>query len=108
MMTLLLGAQKNEVMIAVGYAQVSTDGQSVEAQVRQLTKAGCKKVFRETALGAKIDRAQLAKTLAASEADDVLMVTRLAGSTRNLLNTLGTITEREAGSNPVVTHGRTR
>ena len=32
-----------------GYARVSTDGQSVEAQVRQLTKAGCKKVFREVA-----------------------------------------------------------
>jgi DNA invertase Pin-like site-specific DNA recombinase len=25
-----------------GYARVSTDGQSVGAQVRQLTKAGCK------------------------------------------------------------------
>jgi len=36
-----------------GYARVSTDGQSVAAQVRQLTKAGCKKVFRETASGAK-------------------------------------------------------
>ena len=32
-----------------GYARVSTDGQSVDAQVRQLTKAGCKKVFREVA-----------------------------------------------------------
>jgi DNA invertase Pin-like site-specific DNA recombinase len=47
-----------------GYARVSTDGQSVEAQVRQLTKAGCNKVFRETASGAKTDRAQLAKALA--------------------------------------------
>jgi Resolvase, N terminal domain len=46
-----------------GYARVSTDGQSVEAQVRQLTKAGCKKVFRETASGAKTDRAQLRKPL---------------------------------------------
>ena len=83
-----------------GYARVSTDGQSVEAQVRQLTKAGCKKVFRETASGAKTDRAQLAKGLAALEANDVLMVTRLdrlARSTRDLLNTLGTITERKAG-----------
>jgi Resolvase, N terminal domain len=35
-----------------GYARVSTDGQSVDAQVRQLTKAGCKKVFREAASGA--------------------------------------------------------
>ena len=40
-----------------GYARVSTDGQSVDAQVRQLTKAGCRKVFREVASGAKTDRA---------------------------------------------------
>jgi hypothetical protein NreA len=31
-----------------GYARVSTDGQSVDAQLRQLTKAGCKKVFHKT------------------------------------------------------------
>ena len=37
----------------------ATDGQSVEAQVRQLTKAGCKKVLREVESGAKADRAQL-------------------------------------------------
>jgi DNA invertase Pin-like site-specific DNA recombinase len=36
----------------------------VDAQVRQLTKAGCKKVFREVALGAKTDRAQLRRLLA--------------------------------------------
>jgi DNA invertase Pin-like site-specific DNA recombinase len=42
-----------------GHARVSTDGQSVEAQVRQLTQAGGKKVFRETASGAKTDRSQL-------------------------------------------------
>src|SRR5689334_17405535 len=83
-----------------GYARVSTDGQSVDAQVRQLTKAGCKKVFRETANGVKADRAQLAKALATLDADDVLMVTRLdrlARSTRDLLNTLGTIADRKAG-----------
>jgi hypothetical protein len=32
-----------------GYARVSTDGQSIAAQVIQLTKTGCKTVFRETA-----------------------------------------------------------
>jgi DNA invertase Pin-like site-specific DNA recombinase len=83
-----------------GYARVSTDGQSVDAQVRQLTKAGCEKVFREVASGAKTDRVQLAKALAALDVDDVLMVTRLdrlARSTRDLLNTLGTIADREAG-----------
>jgi len=83
-----------------GYARVSTDGQSVDAQVRQLRAAGCEKVFRETASGAKTDRAELAKSLAKLDAGDVLMVTRLdrlARSTRVLLNTLGTIADRKAG-----------
>ncbi len=83
-----------------GYARVSTDGQSIDAQVRQLTKAGCKTVFRETASGAKTDRRQLRRALDQLDAGDVLMVTRLdrlARSTRDLLNTLATITERKAG-----------
>jgi DNA invertase Pin-like site-specific DNA recombinase len=83
-----------------GYARVSTDGQSVDAQVRQLTKAGCKKVFREVASGAKTDRAQLRRLLDQLEAGDVLMVTRLdrlARSTRDLLNTLAAITAKRAG-----------
>jgi DNA invertase Pin-like site-specific DNA recombinase len=83
-----------------GYARVSTDGQSVTAQVAQLTRAGCKKVFRETASGAQTNRAQLRKVLAELEDGDVLMVTRLdrlARSTRDLLNTLAAITDRKAG-----------
>jgi DNA invertase Pin-like site-specific DNA recombinase len=83
-----------------GYARVSTDGQSVEAQVRQLSHAGCKKVFREVASGAKTDRAQLRRLLAQLVAGDVVMVTRLdrlARSTRDLLNTLATVTDRKAG-----------
>jgi DNA invertase Pin-like site-specific DNA recombinase len=70
-----------------GYARVSIDGQSVDARARQLTKAGCKKVFRETASGTKTDRAQLRKVLAQLDVGDVLMVTRLdrlAHSTRDL------------------------
>jgi len=83
-----------------GYARVSTDGQSVDAQVRELTKAGCKKLFREVASGVKTDRLQLRRALAALSAGDVLMVTRLdrlARSTRDLLNTLGAIADRKAG-----------
>ena len=34
-----------------GYARVSTDGQSVKAQVKQMRDAGAEKVFRETASG---------------------------------------------------------
>ena len=68
--------------------------------MRQLTKAGCKKVFRETASGVKTDRTQLRKALDQLDAGDVLMVTRLdrlARSTRDLLNTLATITDKKAG-----------
>src|SRR6266478_491670 len=83
-----------------GYARVSTDGQSVDAQVRALTKAGCKKVLREVASGAKTDRAQLRRLLDQLDAGDVLMVTRLdrlARSTLDLLNTLAAITGKQAG-----------
>jgi DNA invertase Pin-like site-specific DNA recombinase len=83
-----------------GYARVSTDGQSVTAQVAALHAAGAGKVFRETASGAKTDRAQLRKAIAALDAGDVLLVTRLdrlARSTRDLLNTLAAITGRKAG-----------
>jgi Resolvase, N terminal domain len=31
-----------------GYARVSTDGQSVDAQVKQLRAAGAEKIFEET------------------------------------------------------------
>ena len=83
-----------------GYARVSTDGQSVAAQVAALRAAGAGKVFREVASGAKTDRAQLRKAIAALGAGDVLMVTRLdrlARSTRDLLNTLAAITGKKAG-----------
>jgi DNA invertase Pin-like site-specific DNA recombinase len=86
-----------------GYARVSPGGksESVEAQARQLTKAGCKKVFRDAHVsGAKSDRAQLRRVIEALEPGDVLMVTRLdrlARSTRDLLNTLAAITAKKAG-----------
>lgn len=83
-----------------GYARVSTDGQSVAAQVRQLTEAGCATVFQEVASGAQRDRAQLRRLLAALAPGDVVTVTRLdrlARSTRDLLNTLATLGEKQAG-----------
>jgi DNA invertase Pin-like site-specific DNA recombinase len=83
-----------------GYARVSTDGQSVDAQVKQLRAAGAEKVFREAASGARADRAQLRRAIGKLEKGDVLMVTRLdrlARSTRDLLNTLAQIAEKGAG-----------
>jgi Resolvase, N terminal domain len=83
-----------------GYARVSTDGQSVDAQVKQLREAGAEKVFRETASGAQSDRAQLRRALDQLDKGDVLMVTRvdrLARSTRDLLNTVAAIAAKKAG-----------
>ena len=71
-----------------GYARVSTDGQSVGAQVTALKAAGAEKVFKEVASGAKTDRAQLHRLLKELDEGDVLLVTRLdrlARSTRDLL-----------------------
>src|SRR5215470_8730290 len=87
-------------MAIYGYARVSTDGQTVAAQVAALRAAGCAKVYSETASGAKTDRAELAKALRVLQPGDVLVVTRLdrlARSTRDLLNTLHALGERQVG-----------
>jgi DNA invertase Pin-like site-specific DNA recombinase len=94
-----------------GYARVSTDGQSVEAQVRQLTRAGCKKVFREVASGAKTDRSQLRRALNQLAAGDVLMVTRLdrlGRSTQTFSTPWPQSPTGTPDSGPWATPGRTR
>jgi DNA invertase Pin-like site-specific DNA recombinase len=83
-----------------GYARVSTDGQSVDAQVKALLDAGAEKVFRETASGAKTDRVQLRRAIGLLGQGDTLLVTRLdrlARSTRDLLNILDSIAKAGAG-----------
>jgi DNA invertase Pin-like site-specific DNA recombinase len=86
-------------MALFGYARVSTDGQSLDAQVHELKSAGCVKVFREKVSGAQTDRRELAKVVKSLGKDDVLVVTRLdrlARSTRDLLNILHSVSERGA------------
>ena len=78
----------------VGYARVSTDGQTLDAQHSTLIAAGAEKVFAEKVSGAVTDRKALAKATAALGPGDVLLVAkldRLARSTRDLLNTLNTL-----------------
>jgi DNA invertase Pin-like site-specific DNA recombinase len=87
-------------MTSYGYARVSTNGQDLAAQEAELMAAGCAKVFKEKVSGAQTDRAELAKVIRWLEPGDVLVVTRLdrlARSTRDLLNVLATVGEREAG-----------
>ncbi len=57
-------------------------------------------MLRETASGARSDRAQLRRAIDQLEKGDVLVVTRLdrlARSTRDLLNTLAQIADKGAG-----------
>jgi DNA invertase Pin-like site-specific DNA recombinase len=87
-------------MALLGYGRVSTDGQSLSAQVAELKAAGCVEIFQEKISGAKTDRKQLARLIARLNEGDVLVVTRLdrlARSTRDLLNLLAAIAEKGAG-----------
>ena len=82
-----------------GYARVSTDGQSLDAQLAQLEAAGTSRIFQEKASGAQRNREQLGKLLDRLNAGDLVLVTRLdrlARSTRDLLNVLGTIADKGA------------
>jgi DNA invertase Pin-like site-specific DNA recombinase len=89
-----------QTMTVYGYARVSTRDQDLAAQDAELMAAGCAKVFKERASGAKTDRPELAKVIRRLEPGDVLVVVRLdrlARSTRDLLNVLDEISQRGAG-----------
>lgn len=99
----MLGVCKNRVhnraMNSIGYARVSTSGQTLDAQLEQLEAAGCVSVFQETMSGARSDRPELKKALDALVEGDVLIVTRLdrlARSTRDLLDIVHTIETKGA------------
>jgi DNA invertase Pin-like site-specific DNA recombinase len=92
--------QNEERKMIVGYARVSTDGQTLDAQQASLTAAGAEKVFSEKVSGAVTDRKALAKAILALGPGDILLVTRLdrlARSTRDLLNVLDAVGKAGAG-----------
>ena len=80
-----------EVPVLLGYARVSTDAQSLEAQLAALKAAGCEQVYSEKRSGAETDRKALAVLMKEASPGDTVVVTRLdrlARSTRDLLNVL--------------------
>lgn len=78
-------------MTTIGYARVSTDGQTLDAQLAALKAAGADKIMSEKISGAVTDRAALVRAISALGPGDTLLVTRLdrlARSTMHLLNIL--------------------
>ena len=61
----------------LGYARVSTYGQTLDAQLEQLRAEGCAKIYREKASGAQADRRELLRLLNGLAAGDVVTVTRI-------------------------------
>jgi DNA invertase Pin-like site-specific DNA recombinase len=75
----------------IGYCRVSTDKQTLDSQIAELKAAGATRMFTEKESGARSNRPQLRKAIAALGTGDTLIVTRLdrlARSTRDLLNVL--------------------
>src|SRR5689334_19702559 len=92
-----------------GYARVSTDGQSLDAQLAELRVAGCQKVFQEKISGARSDRRELARVMTKLGKGDTLVICRLdrlARSSRDLLNLLHDIGLKGAKFRSIRDQGR--
>src|ERR1700736_2222016 len=78
----------------LGYARVSTYGQTPDAQLEQLRGAGCTKIYREKVTGARSDRREHLKRFKALAPGDVVTVTRI--------DRLGSILEMTRGDQRIV------
>ncbi|MBK2044395.1 recombinase family protein [Allofrancisella guangzhouensis] len=77
----------------VGYARVSTTGQSLDIQLEKLEQYGCDKIFKEKSSGIDDKRVQLNECLNYVREGDQLVISRLDRMARSALH-LGKIVER--------------
>jgi DNA invertase Pin-like site-specific DNA recombinase len=78
----------------VGYARVSTVGQSLDSQLESLKAAGCNKIFEEKASGKAADnRTQLKQALEFVREGDVFVITKLDRLARSMAD-LSTISQK--------------
>ncbi len=87
----------------IGYARASTYGQTLDAQLEQQRKGGCRSrnIYREKVTGARADRRELNRLLGKLVPGDVVMVTRidrLARSTFDLFGLVKRIVDAKAQS----------
>src|SRR3954469_24113505 len=84
----------------VGYARVSTTDQTLDLQHDALTKAGCSRIFTDTASGAQAERKGLTEALAYVRPGDTLVVwklDRLGHSLKDLITRITELNNRKIG-----------
>jgi DNA invertase Pin-like site-specific DNA recombinase len=84
--------------MVIGYARVSTDEQTNAAQLSELKKAGCKRIYEEKLSGRDADRPELKRCLDRLDEGDTLMVwrlDRLGRSLRDLLEIVNSLQKRK-------------
>src|ERR1700745_509838 len=77
----------------IGYARVSTYGQTLDSQLEQLRKAGCssRNIYREKVTGARPDRRELNRMLGKLAPGDVVTVTRIDRLARSTFDLFGIV-----------------
>src|SRR5689334_13540105 len=77
----------------IGYARVSTYGQTLDSQLDQLRAVGCssRNIFREKVTGARADRRELNRRLGELAPGDVVTVTRIDRLARNTFDLFGIV-----------------
>jgi DNA invertase Pin-like site-specific DNA recombinase len=77
----------------IGYARVSTYGQTLDSQLEQLRAAGCgsRNIYREKATGARPDRRELLRMLRRLASGDVVTVTRIDRLARSTFDLFGIV-----------------
>src|SRR6516165_6652739 len=77
----------------MGYARVSTYGQTLDSQLEQLRAAGCnsRNIYREKVIGARPDRRELNRMLKRLEPGDVVTVTRIDRLARSTFDLFGIV-----------------
>jgi DNA invertase Pin-like site-specific DNA recombinase len=78
--------------MVIGYARVSTDDQTNAAQLVELKKAGCKRIYEEKISGRNVDRPELTRCLDRLDEGDTLIVWRLDRLGRSLTDLLEIVT----------------
>ena len=87
-------------MAIVGYARVSSSGQTLAVQLDKLSDAGCSEIFQEKRSGLTAQRPELKECLRFVRKGDVLVITRLdrlARSTLDLHKIVQELDEKEVG-----------